>query len=138
MTRRSRVLIVASICGSLLGAALVSNAYKTQGGIGLTFAIVGAVIGGIAGYFTITRQLRMHILGAAIGSIAALTLFQVPVCDGSHYGMPVLGGLIGMMFGGLFESFLKSKIARVDPKTDADTVQSTNKAMHTKPSIGRF
>jgi drug/metabolite transporter (DMT)-like permease len=131
MTRRGRILIVASICGSLLGAALVSYAYKTQGGIGLSLAIVGAVIGGFAGYFAIGRQLRMHILGAAIGSIAALTLFQVPVCDGSHFFMPVLGGLIGLIVGGLFESLLKSKAARVVPKTDADTVQSTSKAMHT-------
>ena len=52
----------------------------------------------------------MHILGAAIGSIAALTLYQVPVCDGS------------LFLGAIPESILDRRTAKVAPIANSDAV----------------
>ena len=118
--------LLGSICGTFIGAVVTIYAYKDQGGLGQSFAFAGGVIGGIAGFPAVTRQLRLHYLGAEIGSIAAITLFRVPVCDGSHLGMPATGAAIGAFLGAIPESILDRKNAHIKSADRTDPLQSTN------------
>ena len=138
MTKMTQCRVIGLVVGSVLGAILTSYAFHVQGGTGQSFAFVGAIVGGFTGYTAMTRQLRLHYLGAAVGSIAALTLFQVPVCDGSHFGMPAIGAAAGAILGGIPESILERKQSAADQKCDTALLQSTNKAMDTKCSISRL
>ena len=126
MTGSIQKRLIGSICGILIGAVVTSYAYMVQGGLGQSFAFAGGVIGGISGFTAVTRQLRLHYLGAAIGSVAALTLFQVPVCDGSHLGMPAIGAAIGAFLGAIPESILDRKNAHIKSADRTDPLQSTN------------
>jgi hypothetical protein len=126
MTGSIQMRLIGSICGTLLGAVVTTYAYKVQGGLGQSFAFAGGVIGGIAGFTAVTRQLRLQYLGAAIGSVAALTLFQVPVCDGSHLVMPAIGAAIGASLGAIPQSILDRKTAHIKSVDRTDPLQSTN------------
>jgi outer membrane lipoprotein SlyB len=138
MTSSVKKQAIGTICGTIIGAVAISYAYKVQGGEWQSFAIVGAIVGAFAGFTAAIRQLRFHYLGAAIGSIASLTLFQVPVCDGSHFGMPAVGAAIGAIAGAIPESILDRRSSVKIPADQSDLLKSTNKGMDARGSVDRL
>jgi uncharacterized membrane protein YeaQ/YmgE (transglycosylase-associated protein family) len=125
-------LIIPGIIGAFAGALLIPYAYSVQGGEPGNFAVVGTVTGAVIAVAYTYGYVRLSLVGAACGSLAALTLFQVPVCDGSHIAMPMFGAVIGLLLFGACERFLSAMMAS---KHDArrsvvERVESTNKEMH--------
>ncbi len=114
---------LAVLCGMVLGGCLTLYAYRVQGGSGLEYVIAGTLLGGVMGLTAATRQLRLRYLGASMGSVAALTLFQLSVCDGTYIGAPLAGALSGAVLGLISEYFLKN--------------ESTQKTTPTSPPVDR-
>lgn len=104
-------LIIAGTVGAITGAMLIAYAYFVQGGEPKDFAVVGAVTGAAVAVANTCGYIRLSMVGAACGSIAALTLFQVPVCDGSHLGLPMIGAVIGLLLFWALDRFISAKVA---------------------------
>jgi uncharacterized protein YcfJ len=138
MTSSAQKQMIGTICGTVIGAVVIAYAYKVQGGEGQSLAIAGAIMGAFAGFTVAVRQLRLHYLGAAIGSIASLTLFQVPVCDGSHFGMPAIGAAIGAIIGAFSGSILDRKSSAAGAADRSDPVKLMNKEMDAQGSVDRL
>lgn len=98
----------------LAGACLISYAYAVQGGDPRSFALVGAITGGVIAVAYAEGYIRLSLVGAACGSIAALTFFQVAVCDGSHIVLPMAGAIAGLALFGVAGRLLSSRTRRHD------------------------
>jgi hypothetical protein len=102
---RLRNLILSGVAGALIGVPLVAGAYHVQGGNASDFTLVGAITGAVVALAFAASLIRFPVVAATCGSILALTIFQVPVCDGSHIGMPALGAITGLIVGAVLEHF---------------------------------
>ncbi len=101
-----RKLVVAAVIGAFIGAPLIACAYRVQGGGSYDFATLGAITGAVVASAFAFNLIRGYVVGAACGSVFALTMFQVPVCDGSHFGMPMLGMAAGLLVSAVIERVL--------------------------------
>lgn len=131
-------LIFSGLVGAFAGALLIPYAYSVQGGEPGEFAVVGMVTGAAVAVAYAYGCLRLSLVGAACGSIAALSLFQVPVCDGSHVGLPLVGAAIGFLTFGLLDRFISAMVAsRQAARCSAvERVESTNQEMHASCGSG--
>lgn len=110
-------LIIPGAIGALVGALVVPYAYSVQGGEPEKLVVVGLLTGAAIAVAYACGGLRLAFVGAAGGSIGALTMFQVPVCDGSHIGVPMIGAAIGFLALGLIDALICRSRLRSKPQT---------------------